>query len=238
VTARSRAALRARRCELDAGRGGGANARVTRIEACADAPAGDLQVLNLAVGLEGAPQAVVVDAGNEEVRILRLEPEELVAHGAADEIGVEPEAADEVLDCAIHVLRQRDGLDLDERAGRKPGHLDGRAGRRLVAHVLLVHLVHRREVVEVLQEHRRLDEPVETRARRLEDRAEVRQHQLGLVGDVVADDLGVIGLSASCPETKTKPFALIACEYGAPWNGAGADSVRMTSFMPPPFCAA
>ena len=35
--------------------------------------------------------------------------------------------------------------------------------------------------------------------------------------------------SASWPDTNTKPFALIACEYGAPWNGAGAASVRTTS---------
>src|SRR5438067_12291971 len=33
---------------------------------------------------------------------------------------------------------------------------------------------------------------------------------------------------ASWPETKTKPLAALACEYGAPWNGAGADSVRTT----------
>src|SRR5579871_5630683 len=36
------------------------------------------------------------------------------------------------------------------------------------------------------------------------------------------------GFSPSWPETKTKPFAAIACEYGAPWNGAGALSVRTT----------
>src|SRR5436190_24334410 len=34
------------------------------------------------------------------------------------------------------------------------------------------------------------------------------------------------GFSASWPETNTRPFALIACEYGAPWKGAGAASVR------------
>src|SRR5581483_5326716 len=34
------------------------------------------------------------------------------------------------------------------------------------------------------------------------------------------------GFSASCPETKTNPPEWIACEYGAPWNGAGAASVR------------
>src|SRR3954454_2243588 len=36
------------------------------------------------------------------------------------------------------------------------------------------------------------------------------------------------GFSASCPDTNTSPFALIAWEYGAPWKGAGADSVRTT----------
>src|SRR5262245_4464926 len=38
------------------------------------------------------------------------------------------------------------------------------------------------------------------------------------------------GVRATCPETKTSPPALIACEYGAPWNGAGACSVRTGSF--------
>src|SRR4051795_4480665 len=36
------------------------------------------------------------------------------------------------------------------------------------------------------------------------------------------------GFSASWPDTNTSPFALIAWEYGAPWNGAGAVSVRTT----------
>src|SRR3954454_146510 len=36
------------------------------------------------------------------------------------------------------------------------------------------------------------------------------------------------GFNASWPETNTSPFATIACEYGAPWKGAGADSVRTT----------
>ena len=51
---------------------------------------------------ERAAETVVVDAWDDEVRVLRLEPEQLVAHGAADEVGVERERADEVLDCAIH----------------------------------------------------------------------------------------------------------------------------------------
>src|SRR5918996_182815 len=36
------------------------------------------------------------------------------------------------------------------------------------------------------------------------------------------------GRTASWPETKTRSATRIAWEYGAPWNGAGALSVRMT----------
>src|SRR5215470_48441 len=39
------------------------------------------------------------------------------------------------------------------------------------------------------------------------------------------------GFRAICPETKTRLSTLIACEYGAPWSGAGALSVRTTSFF-------
>src|SRR5262249_26224898 len=39
------------------------------------------------------------------------------------------------------------------------------------------------------------------------------------------------GLRAICPETKMRLSTLIACEYGAPWSGAGALSVRTTSFF-------
>src|SRR5215475_7248955 len=39
------------------------------------------------------------------------------------------------------------------------------------------------------------------------------------------------GLRAIWPETKTRLSTVIACEYGAPWSGAGALSVRTTSFF-------
>src|ERR687887_2432331 len=42
------------------------------------------------------------------------------------------------------------------------------------------------------------------------------------------------GRSASWPETKTRSPTRIACEYGARWNGAGAASVRTTSFSATP----
>ena len=142
--------------------------------------------------LERPSQPVVVDSGDDEVGVLRLEAEQLVADGTADEIRVESQAADELLDCAVHRLRQCDGLDLDECAGRKLGDLDGRAGGRLVAHVLLVHLVHAGKVVQALEEDRRLDEAVEPAAGGFENGAEIRERLLGLLLNRVADDLRVI----------------------------------------------
>jgi hypothetical protein len=59
------------------------------MQAHADEPARDDQVLDTAVRLECPLQPVGVDARDEEVRILRLETEQLVADGSADEIRVE-----------------------------------------------------------------------------------------------------------------------------------------------------
>src|SRR4051812_13613623 len=87
----------------------------------------------------------------------------------------------------------RDRLDLHERAGREFRDLDGRARGRLIADVLRVHGVHPLEVVEVLEEHRRLHEAVETRSRLLENRAQVREHLLGLLFDRAARQLLVAG---------------------------------------------
>src|SRR5437762_11849263 len=64
-------------------------------------------------------------------------------------------------------LDECDRLDLDQRSRRKLRHLDRGARGRRVADVLRVHLVHAGEVVQSLQEHRRLHEPVERRARLL-----------------------------------------------------------------------
>src|SRR6266516_1775355 len=82
-----------------------------------------------------------------------------------------------------------DRLDLDERPGRQPGDLDRRARRRRVAHVLRVHLVHPREVVQVLQEDRRLHEPLEGRARLLQYLAQVREDLLRLRADVSTEQV-------------------------------------------------
>src|SRR5690349_6992209 len=94
---------------------------------------------------------------------------------------------------------QRDGVDLDLGAGGQRGDLDRRAGRRLRADVLRVHLVHRGEVAEVRQVDRRLHEPVEAAAGLLEDRSQVREHLLGLLLDRVAHDLRVVGPQGELP---------------------------------------
>src|SRR5438105_5942178 len=45
------------------------------------------------------------------------------------------------------------------------------------------------------------------------------------------------GLNASWPETNTSSPTTIACEYGAPWKGAGAASVRITCLSGTPYPA-
>jgi hypothetical protein len=59
------------------------------VEAHADEPSRDDQVFDAAVWLESPLQAAGVDTRDEEVRILRLETEQLVADGSADEVRVE-----------------------------------------------------------------------------------------------------------------------------------------------------
>src|SRR5262249_34509369 len=100
---------------------------VLRPKAHPDELSRDLEILDAAVGLEGAAERVVVDAEDEEVRVLRLEPEQLVANRAADEVRVEPERADVVLDLleplrGLRRLRSR-------RAHRPPAPPRSSSGR-------------------------------------------------------------------------------------------------------------
>src|SRR5262249_37434342 len=98
VPPRAGADLLARRRELDAGRRELADLAVARVEPHADEPPRDDEILDLPVRLERAFQAVGVDARHEEVRVLRLEPEQLVADRAAYEVRIEPERANVVLE--------------------------------------------------------------------------------------------------------------------------------------------
>jgi hypothetical protein len=61
------------------------------VQAHADEPPGDNEVFDAPVRCEAALQFLGVDAGDEEVRVLRLEAEELVADGTPDDVRVELE---------------------------------------------------------------------------------------------------------------------------------------------------
>jgi hypothetical protein len=89
VPPRAGAHLFARRRELDAGRCELPDLPFARVQARADEPAPDDQVIDAAVRLERPLQPVGVDARDEKVRVLRLEAEQLVADRSADEIRVE-----------------------------------------------------------------------------------------------------------------------------------------------------
>ena len=54
----------------------------------------NLHVLDPPVRLESGAQACLVDPGDEEVLVRMLDVEQLVAHGAADDVRVEPEGTD------------------------------------------------------------------------------------------------------------------------------------------------
>src|SRR5207248_3153412 len=151
-----------------------------------------------------------------------LEAEQLVTHGAADEVCVETQRANVVLD-GLHavLLGQRDSLDLDERARGEVGHFDRRAGRRNAADVPCVDLVHGAEVVEVLEEDGRLDDPVERAPGSLEDRAQVRERLLGLVGDVAGDEFLLARLQRQLAGDEHETVRLDRLRVRRPLEGRG-----------------
>ena len=95
-------ALDARRRELDPGRLERPRRLVPRQQPHADALVGDDEILDLAVRLERLPQLGVTHARDDEVELRRRPPEQLVADGAADEVGVEPERVHVVGDRVPH----------------------------------------------------------------------------------------------------------------------------------------
>ena len=182
-------ALDPRRRELDPGRLQRARRLVPRQQPHAHALVGDDEILDPPVRLERRPQLRVADAGDDEIELRRRPSEQLVAHRAAHQVGVEPERVHVVGNRVPHGrhcgLEQRHRLDLDQRAGGQLCDLDGRTGRRSVTDVCCVDLVHRGEVTEILEKDGRLHEPVEAAAGLLEDRAQVLHHLLGLGRDPV-----------------------------------------------------
>jgi hypothetical protein len=98
VPARAGGDLLARRRELDPRARQAADPAVAGMEPDADEPVGDHEVLDPAVGGGGGGQPLGVEPRHEEVRVLRVDPEQLVADGASHEVGVEPERAHVFLD--------------------------------------------------------------------------------------------------------------------------------------------
>jgi hypothetical protein len=72
------------------------------VEAYADEPVGDHEVLDATMGGERGAQTLGVETGHQKVGVLGVEPEQLVANGAPDEVGVETERADVVLYLLTH----------------------------------------------------------------------------------------------------------------------------------------
>ena len=74
------------------------------MQAHADELAVDLHVLDAAVGLEERAEAGLVDAGHEKVLVAVRNAEQLVAHGTADDVGIDAERADVGADRGRHRL--------------------------------------------------------------------------------------------------------------------------------------
>ena len=121
VPARAGRALQPRRRELDPGRLQRPRRPVARAEPDADALVGDDEVLDPPVRLERSPQLGVPDAGHDEVGSRGGLAEQLVADGAADEVGVEPERVHVVGDRVPHAaaLWPR-RVDVLARAAKRP----------------------------------------------------------------------------------------------------------------------
>ena len=113
-------ALDARRRELDPGRLERARRLVPRQQAHADALVGDDEVLDPAVRLERRPQFCVAHARDDEVELRRRPSEQLVADGAADEVGVEPERVHVVGDRVPHLSCRMTGIRRSGCPSRKP----------------------------------------------------------------------------------------------------------------------
>ena len=81
----------------------------------------------------------------------------------------------------------RDHLDLDAVVRGQGGHADRRPGRRLGREVLAVDRVHRREVAEVAQVDRALDDVRVVEADRVEQPPDVVEHRARLGLDAARD---------------------------------------------------
>jgi hypothetical protein len=100
----------------------------------------------------------------------------------------------------LRILAERDRLDLHERAARQRRHLHRRTRRRRCREALAVDLVDRREVFQIDEVNRRLDDAIERAACRGEHRAQVLHDPLGLRADIPgADQLAALRIERDLP---------------------------------------
>ena len=187
--------LAPRRRELDPRAHQLPHVAVVRIEADADRRPATTSSSARPCGSSAARRPVDVHPGNEEVRVLGVVARAARRAPRRRRRTRPARVSRHIPHFLPHLLRRERGdrLDLDECAGREPRDLDGGAGRRRRTDVGRVDLVHPGEVVEVLQEHRRLHEAVERAARLLEDRTQVREHLLVCSPDVSGNELFLAG---------------------------------------------
>ncbi len=118
------------------------------------------------------------------------------------------------------LLRQRDAVDLEERALREAGDLDAGAGRRGVAgEEAAVDLIDGGELAHVDDVDVALQDLVEGASRCLEDGLEVLERALSLSRGVVSDDLAGGGVHGDLPRAVDESGAFDALAVGA--DGCG-----------------
>ncbi len=112
-----------------------------------------------------------------------------------------------------------DGVDLDQRAARQLGHLDGGARGRIGRKVAAVHLVDGGKVVEVLQVDRRLDHLRERASGGRQDRFQVLHDPRGLRAHVADTDERTAGVERNLPRAEHEAA-------GGDRLAVGADGLR------------
>src|SRR5690349_25106197 len=181
---------------------------------------------------ERRAEPVDVDARHEKVCVFRLDAQSLVPHRAADDVRPQIERAHVLLDALRHPEGASAIASISTRApdGSFATSTVDRAGG--VAPTCFAYTSFmpakssrfcRKTVVLTSWSS---DEPASSRiARRFAKTCSV-------CGVIPPSTIALSpGRRPSWPETNTNPLALIACEYGAPWNGAGAVSVRTASLL-------
>src|SRR5713226_8306719 len=113
-----------------------------------------------------------------------------------------------LLGTSIETSLHRNHVNLNQGITRQFRHLHGRAGRRELAEVAAVFLVHGAEIVHVFQKYAAPHHLVQGRSRRLEDGLDVVQHPPSLGLDVLSDHLAGPWIERNLTGQKDQPIYL------------------------------